>query len=95
VDHFGTLVTNIPAQAFEGIDKEKLAIAEISFGERFKLRGLVRTYGEASKGELVALFGSNGFLEIARVNGRADDLRENPGDSPAWLGQEVILELGG
>ncbi|MBN9390415.1 MAG: SAM-dependent chlorinase/fluorinase [Chloroflexi bacterium] len=95
VDHFGTLVTNIPEKAFEGIGTEKLATAEISIAESFKLHGLVRTYGEASKGELVVLFGSNGFLEIARVNGRADDLRGNSENSPAWLGQKVNLELNG
>jgi S-adenosylmethionine hydrolase len=95
VDHFGTLVTSIPALAFEGIGKDRLVTAKISIAESYKLRGLVRTYGEASKGDLVALFGSNGFLEIARVNGQADDLRGNLENPPAWLGQKVILELAG
>lgn len=94
VDHFGTLVTNIPELAFEKANKEKLAAAEISIAGSYRLRGIVRTYGEAAKGELVALFGSSGFLEIARVNGRADDLRGNSSNLPAWLGQKISLKLG-
>ncbi len=95
VDHFGTLVTNIPERAFENIDREKLAAAEILIAESYRLRGFGRTYGEAAKGELVALFGSSGFLEIARVNGRADDLPGIVENSPGWLGQKVSLKLGG
>lgn len=89
VDHFGTLVTNIPELVFKDIEKETLKTAEIYSGETFRLRGLVKTYGEAAKGDLVALFGSSGFLEIARVNGRAVDLDV----SRDWLGRKVTLEL--
>jgi S-adenosylmethionine hydrolase len=34
---------------------------------------LVHTYGDAARGTPVALVGSQGFLEIAVVEGRADE----------------------
>lgn len=95
VDHFGTLVTNIPKRSFENVDREALEKASISIALRYQLRGVLRTYGEAAKGELVALFGSSGFLEIARVNGRADDLQGTAENLPAWLGQKMFLKLRG
>lgn len=93
VDHFGTLVTNLPQAAFQGIPGGVLQTATILFAGRYVVQGIRRTYGETGEGELVALFGSNGFLEIARVNGRADDLRGKDEPAPDWLGQKVIVKL--
>ena len=93
VDHFGTLVTNIPDWLFADIDREAIEAASILIAQSYVVRGIRRTYGEAAKGKLVALFGSSGFLEIARVNGRADDLRGNSSNLPAWLSQKVTLKL--
>jgi len=63
VDRFGTLISNLPA-------------SEIRSGARVTLPGgtalqLVRTYGDAEPGTLVALIGSSGRLEVAVVNGSA------------------------
>jgi len=63
VDHFGNLISNIPARW-------------VTPGMTVKVPGcgavnLVRSYGDAEPGEIVALIGSSGRLEIAVVNGSA------------------------
>ena len=66
VDRFGNLVTNI--------DRRRWALsaggAQVSVGDRTGTP-LVRTYGEAAEGSLVALFGATDRLEIAVVGGNA------------------------
>ncbi len=62
VDAFGNLVTNL----------ERSEISqpfEIKVNEN-PIR-LVKTYGEGKEGEVIALFGSEGFLEVAIKNGSA------------------------
>ncbi len=59
VDAFGNLVTNIPGGLVAG--KKSISV----FGMRVPF---LRTYGLARQGEVLALVGSHGFLEIA-VNG--------------------------
>lgn len=66
VDDFGNLITNIPV----GRVKE-LPIQVALDGEPPHPIRWVRTYSDASPGELVTLFSSDGFLEIAEVNGNA------------------------
>ncbi len=68
-DAFGNLITNIPEEAIEGwIENPSLWAIEIG-GRR--IDGVSRTYGDRSIGELIALIGSEGWLEIAVVNGDA------------------------
>ena len=67
VDHFGNLITNI---ARRQVAESCGASPGISAGT-FDHIPLKRTYGEASAGELVALFGSSDTLEIAVVGGSA------------------------
>jgi S-adenosylmethionine hydrolase len=58
VDRFGNLVTNLRP--------EDLPSGDLVFGIRRRvLRGLSTTYGEVSRGELLALIGSHGMVEIA------------------------------
>jgi S-adenosylmethionine hydrolase len=66
VDDFGTVLTNIPAAGVKSLP------ARVSFGGEppHPLRW-VRTYAEAAPGELVSLFSSDGFFEVAEVNGNA------------------------
>jgi S-adenosylmethionine hydrolase len=66
VDHFGNLLTNIPAAALDALGP----------GARVSLAGgtsprRVRTYADAGPGELVALVSSSGLLEVAVVRGSA------------------------
>lgn len=68
IDHFGNIITNIresdlPQDAQESQVEVHLVGREI--------RGLARTYGDSPEGDLVALVGSSGYLEIAVVNGNA------------------------
>jgi Uncharacterized conserved protein len=67
VDHFGNLITNLPASLLPRLQ----AAGRIDCGGKTISR-VVGTYGEAAAGSLVALVGSQGFLEIAVVRGRAD-----------------------
>lgn len=60
VDHFGNVVTNIPAAAVA-------ADAGLGFGADGHA-SRVRTYGDAPPGEVIVLEGSSGLLELA-VNG--------------------------
>jgi S-adenosylmethionine hydrolase len=68
VDSFGNLITNIHAPDVSGLGNP--ASFRIELGGRV-IRGLVRAYGAAMTGETVALFDSQGRLEIAIVEGNA------------------------
>lgn len=68
VDAFGNLVTNLPAAVWPRV----VAAGAIQVG-RHAVTTLVHTYGDAPRGTPVALVGSQGFLEIAVVEGRADE----------------------
>ncbi|HYK81787.1 MAG TPA: SAM-dependent chlorinase/fluorinase [Gemmatimonadales bacterium] len=63
VDRFGTLISNIPG-------------AEVEPGVRLRVAGteigtLARTFGDVARGQLVALVGSGGTVEIAVRDGSA------------------------
>jgi S-adenosylmethionine hydrolase len=63
LDRFGNIVTNLMTRDVSGMVKICGRAAR-----------LVRTYGDASRGELVALVGSSGFVEIAVREGSAAQL---------------------
>ncbi len=66
IDDFGNVITNIPA------DRVKELPVHVSLnGEPPHPLRWVRTYSDAAPGELVSLFSSDGFVEIAEVNGNA------------------------
>ncbi|MFM8802859.1 MAG: S-adenosyl-l-methionine hydroxide adenosyltransferase family protein [Planctomycetia bacterium] len=67
VDAFGNLVTNLPASLLPRLR----AAGRLRVGEH-EITTLVRTYGEAAAGTAVVLVGSQGFIEAAVVEGRAD-----------------------
>lgn len=64
IDHFGNLITNIPSHCLT--DHSICTVDGKPVGEP------KTTYQSVPKGELVALRGSHGFLEIACCEGRAD-----------------------
>lgn len=68
VDAFGNLVTNLPATLLPRL----VAAGRILVGDRV-VTHVVRTYGEAPAGSVVALLGSQEALEVAVVEGRASD----------------------
>ena len=88
IDGFGNLITNIPRALFAAVAPARLHGALVA-GAGHACRGLVATYGEAPVGSIVALFGSGGVLEFARVGGRAD----HAGGEPIALGTTVVLHL--
>ena len=63
IDRFGNVVTTVTAEALTSAGGVSVEVAGKT------IRGLVRTYAEASG--LAALIGSHGYLEIAMTNGSA------------------------
>lgn len=65
IDNFGNLITNIPASALK---TEQLYV---KIKDR-RISGLSRTYRDAPKGDLLALIGSSGLLELSINSGSAE-----------------------
>lgn len=78
IDHFGNLITSIPAA--EVPDEAICSINQQSVGS------VRTTYHSVTQGKLVAIRGSHGFLEIAACEARADVA------TGANLGSDVIVE---
>ncbi len=68
VDVFGNLITNIPRSSVTGRSRVVLGGMEIP--------NIEKTYGSVAQGEIVALWGSFGFLEVAVNCGSAADQLE-------------------
>jgi S-adenosylmethionine hydrolase len=66
VDHFGNLVTNISQEVIGEFAPDQMVEIEIK-GEQAK--GLKRSYDEGEEGEIIALWGSAGFLELSLKQG--------------------------
>ncbi|MCK6547331.1 SAM-dependent chlorinase/fluorinase [Myxococcota bacterium] len=64
IDHFGNALTNVRAKLVAKLAKPVVSVA----GRDVRI---VKTYGEAAKGELVALVGSFDVLEVSVVEGSA------------------------
>jgi S-adenosylmethionine hydrolase len=66
-DHFGNLETNID-QGFIN-KKENLSV----YVKDHEIKGLVNTFGDSEKGDLVSMIDSSGQLSICIVNGSAKE----------------------
>ena len=66
IDHFGNLITNLPDTLIPVLQNQ----GELRC-DGTPINHIVSTYGEAETGTLVGLAGSQGFIEIAVVEGRA------------------------
>lgn len=66
VDRFGNLITNLPADRLGS----SLAEVRVRIGNH-RIEGIAPSYGHRPIGSLVAVIDSDGFLEIALVNGNA------------------------
>jgi S-adenosylmethionine hydrolase len=66
IDDFGNVITNVPACKLKS-----LPVRVTLGGAPLGVLRWVRAYSEAAPGELVCLFSSDGFFEIAEVNGTA------------------------
>jgi S-adenosylmethionine hydrolase len=65
MDHFGNLSTNIRQEHLGQPENVTVRLGGV------EVHGLVKTFGERSPGELVALYGSTGNLIVSVVNGNA------------------------
>jgi S-adenosylmethionine hydrolase len=71
VDDFGNIITNIMLNNLEKLNIRLGAKTKISMGNRTKEVRFCKTYDEVKEGELLALVGSTGFLEISINKGHA------------------------
>jgi S-adenosylmethionine hydrolase len=78
-DHFGNLITSVTSDLLQ-----RAGEVEISIGPQ-RVASLRRTYTEAAPGELVALVGSSGHLEVSIVNGNAAQTLGLGSDAPVIL----------
>lgn len=77
VDSFGNLITNVPGDMLTAACADDRTAVTCGAG---RASGIVRTYADRLKGELIALVGSTGRLELAIVGGSAAEvLRVGPG----------------
>lgn len=70
VDHFGNLITNIRRGDIEGFVGTSVPLVRLG---DIRIEGIRRTYAQTEPGEILALFGSSDYLEIAVNRGRAVD----------------------
>lgn len=81
VDNFGSLVTNIRRNELQSLEGTKVRLRDT------EIDGLVRTFGDAPEGTIIALFGSTGDLIISVVNGNAAERLH------AYTGEKVEVVL--
>ena len=73
IDSFRNAITNINAELFDKIGRKRKFDIFIQ-SNHYRVNKINRHYYESSVGELLVLFNSTGFLEIAINNGNAADL---------------------
>lgn len=83
VDRFGNLITSITSKDLA--DHSQLRENVVKIKEQ-SIQGIVNTYAEVTPGELLALIGSEGHLEISVSGGSASQTLK------ATVGDEVLLK---
>ena len=87
VDRFGNLITNFTPQDTPALCQASVPSFKMVVGKR-EVTSLRTNYAEGAPGELFAIFGSMGFLEIAANRGSATQT------TGAGKGAEVVLAFG-
>ena len=90
IDNFGNLISNIHRRLFAELSSAELERLKIGIPLQITATGIKDTYGNEKKDTLIALFGSSDFLELARVNGRADS---RYGEKFAKIGEKFHVRL--
>lgn len=85
VDRFGNIVTNIPRRTIEDLRATQPDKPVVLQFRGAHVEHIVNTYAEAPVGEVIALFGSTGYLELA-INGGNAQHRFN-----ASVGETITL----
>jgi S-adenosyl-L-methionine hydrolase (adenosine-forming) len=80
-DFFGNLITNISAAQLGQTDRRRLSV---EIGTQ-KIASISRAYQDRAPGELVAVIGSSGMLEIAVCCGHAGEILA------VWSGDKVVV----
>ncbi len=80
VDIFGNLITNIAGDSLSDGSAEVIIAGH-------SISGLSRTYGDRPAGELLALVGSSGYLEIAVASGSAAERLGAGSGTPVHVGR--------
>ena len=83
-DHFGNLQTNITASSLNKLCGNEKSIALVSIGNE-TIAGIQTAYAHKAPGEILAIVGSRGVLEIAVNQGNAATLLD------AGIGDEVTI----
>lgn len=73
IDSFQNVVTNISKELFEKV-KGARQFEILVQSNHYKIKQINKTYGETSVGELLAVFNTSGFLEIAINRGNVAEL---------------------
>lgn len=83
VDHFGNLILNFTFEDWKTLSANRNVKIELNHGF---LYGIKNTFGEAKEGQILALWDSSGYLQIARNKGNASEtLHLSVGDSVQLL----------
>jgi len=69
IDHFGNLTTNIHQRDIAGLTTDPASIQ--IFHKKQQVTGLANAYASLPDGQVLALIGSRGYLELAVTNGNA------------------------
>jgi S-adenosylmethionine hydrolase len=88
VDRFGNLITNITPEDAPGLFQAEPLPFKLSVGKR-EITQIRAAYGDGAPGEVFAILGSMGFLEIAANRVAASKLVE------ATRGSEVTVFFQG
>ncbi len=84
IDHFGNLVLNFTQQDWEQLGRPEGVKIRLKRGF---LYGIQRTFGEARKGQILALWDSSGFLQISQNQGNAARMLDMK------IGDELVVEI--
>ena len=82
VDHFGNLVSNLSQDHFSQLAGSRPF--RIAVGGSI-LKGIFRSYSDVREGEVLALFGSSGLLEISVRNGNCQQLLQVARGAPVEI----------
>ncbi len=84
IDHFGNIITNLSKAQWDSLKATRAPRLRLKKGFIY---GIKNTYSDVRKGELLMLWDSCGYLEIARNQGNA---AQTIGVQPD---EEIIMEL--
>jgi hypothetical protein len=87
VDRFGNLISNLTRECFKGyLDASEKRRFAFRVGE-FTISRVQQSYAEGEKNEMIAVFGSSGFLEFSVNCGSAAQL------SGVGAGQDILFKV--